>query len=404
MPTPNDPIRAYQLPENSPAQLYLSLYNLASNAPVYITPGFGGNGGNQLPPLITGAGHWDETVTTYCEQANVSESPNDDDKGKRTAHVKRIFAGGTPGGGGAVARDTAGPSLDTEMYVDVLRWDKLPVVFRSYDDGQTEQTITYKMLWNDDPSNPLQNVDASRADSQGEDANAVRKTHQKAIINPTDPDNPTPVKVFVIDSAKIKFQTDTDTGIQGQIIKLTFLNTVQGAAGDPNAPSQRVAKRKVTAIKVPQNDLKGLTMSDSDGRNPRIVDWETVYKPALQSGGKDTSQQIDVEVTLQYTHVFQTDTKYPFGGGKVNQEVIFALGHNRKVAELYDAGNPDAADKNGRPCIVRMDPLSTIVNVGFGGLAVIFGPNHQDAPKFQAPAALKEKLNVLATDALMSAG
>jgi hypothetical protein len=69
----DDVVRPWQLPTNSPGQIYLSQYNLASNAPVYVTPGFGGNGGNQLPPLITGAGHWDETVTTYCEQASVEQ-------------------------------------------------------------------------------------------------------------------------------------------------------------------------------------------------------------------------------------------------------------------------------------------------------------------------------------------
>lgn len=68
----DDVVRPFQLPTNSPGQLYLSQYNLASNAPVSITPGFGGGGG-QLPPLITGSAHYDVTVTSYCEQASVEE-------------------------------------------------------------------------------------------------------------------------------------------------------------------------------------------------------------------------------------------------------------------------------------------------------------------------------------------
>ncbi len=68
----DDAVRAYQLPTPAPGQLYLSQYNLASNAPIYITPGFGGSGsGGTLPPIQTGAAHLEETVTVYMDQAAV---------------------------------------------------------------------------------------------------------------------------------------------------------------------------------------------------------------------------------------------------------------------------------------------------------------------------------------------
>jgi len=66
----DDAVRAYQLPENAPTQPYLSQYNLASNVPVYITPGFGGSSGSQ-PQLQTGSGHYEITVTYYMDQAAV---------------------------------------------------------------------------------------------------------------------------------------------------------------------------------------------------------------------------------------------------------------------------------------------------------------------------------------------
>lgn len=69
MTTPSDIVRPYQLPENTPGQTYLSQYNLASNAPISITPGFGGSGGGQLPPIHTGGGHWNITITSYAGQA-----------------------------------------------------------------------------------------------------------------------------------------------------------------------------------------------------------------------------------------------------------------------------------------------------------------------------------------------
>lgn len=68
----DDPVRAYQLPTSSPAQLYLSQYNLASNVPIHVTPGFGGGGGNSNTPQIkTGSAHYDITVSLYMDQAAV---------------------------------------------------------------------------------------------------------------------------------------------------------------------------------------------------------------------------------------------------------------------------------------------------------------------------------------------
>lgn len=65
----DDAVRSYQLPDSAPGQPYLSQYNLASNTPIYITPGFGGSGGGQLPPIQTGSGHYEVTITYYMDQA-----------------------------------------------------------------------------------------------------------------------------------------------------------------------------------------------------------------------------------------------------------------------------------------------------------------------------------------------
>jgi len=66
----DDAVRNYQLPQNSPTQLYLSQYNLASNTPVYITPGLGASGAGN-PPLKSGHASFNITVTHYVEQAAV---------------------------------------------------------------------------------------------------------------------------------------------------------------------------------------------------------------------------------------------------------------------------------------------------------------------------------------------
>lgn len=66
-----DAVRSYQLPTSAPSQLYLSQFNLASNTPVVITPGFGGSSGSALPPIHTGSAHYDITITHYLDQAAV---------------------------------------------------------------------------------------------------------------------------------------------------------------------------------------------------------------------------------------------------------------------------------------------------------------------------------------------
>jgi len=73
-----DVVRAYQTPIPAPAQLYLSQYNLASNTPIVVTPGFGGSGAGALPPIQTGTGHLDITITKYCEQASVEQAAEEE--------------------------------------------------------------------------------------------------------------------------------------------------------------------------------------------------------------------------------------------------------------------------------------------------------------------------------------
>ena len=69
----DDAVRAYQLPTDAPSQLSLPPTGLTSNAPIYLTPGMGANGGGQLPPLQTGSGSYTSTQTFYCQQSTVEQ-------------------------------------------------------------------------------------------------------------------------------------------------------------------------------------------------------------------------------------------------------------------------------------------------------------------------------------------
>jgi hypothetical protein len=67
--SPNDIVRPFQTPAVSPEQPYLSQYNLATNAPIFVTPGFGAASSGQLPPIQTGSSHAEQSTSFYCVAA-----------------------------------------------------------------------------------------------------------------------------------------------------------------------------------------------------------------------------------------------------------------------------------------------------------------------------------------------
>jgi hypothetical protein len=124
--------------------------------------------------------------------------------------------------------------------------------------------------------------------------------------------------------------------------------------------------RRVSIVKVVNNNLGDLKMSDDDGSNPVIVKWED-YKAALQAGETDDSQHLDVEITQRFWVSFASEES----GGK-GQIIQFVL-DNEQVEELFDSGG----DKT---MAVRTDPFQAIVNVSLGGLAAEFGDKAKNAP------------------------
>jgi hypothetical protein len=69
LPSFEDAVRPFQLPQSSPSQLYQSQYNVTAQPFVMLTPGFGGDAGGGLPPIITGSASFSFKVTYYMDQA-----------------------------------------------------------------------------------------------------------------------------------------------------------------------------------------------------------------------------------------------------------------------------------------------------------------------------------------------
>jgi hypothetical protein len=387
---PSDAVRAYQLPDTAPGER--ANQPLTSNLPISITPGFGSSGAGQLPPIMTGQAHFDETVTSYCGQAKNEKQDEDEEGGGgndfpakgRNAHVKRVFA--LEGGGDARKGRAAGDQSNilTDTWFDMLRIEHLPVTFWGDSYGSHAQQIDFVVHWNDDPNNPEDTIDDSNADIQYENANAARTTHQLEVKNPAvsqrDVEDGDDNQLWLIDRTGTQVsQPDIYSGRQGQEVTFTFHNDQPGGEGDDDG---NPADREVRVVKVYNNDLGGFEMSDEDGTHPQIVPYND-YLKQLKIGQKDNSQYIDYELTIRYFHRFQTEEQR---GSAQGQKIAFSVPENRDIAdEYFDDGDPQAVDVDGTPSLVRTDPFQSIVNLSWGGLAVIFAPRDKDSPPFKPP-------------------
>ncbi len=288
------------------------------------------------------------------------------------AHVKRIYKIVTN-------PDTMEDGIVTDIFVDMLRIEEAPVKFQTADDGAVGQIIRYKFIWNDDQNNPVDGVDASNADLIYENANASRKTEKRRISDPGVATDSTPlptgssdsstsvddndIYLWIVDRLKIAMPQGDGTGRQGQVVQFVFNNLpLDGSKGNP-------AKRKTSPIKIVNNDLNGLKMADADNK-PLPVDWVD-YKQALQDGKTDPADKLflTVECVEQFTVKFGANVKI----GTLDQHVIHVLTENTKNVEpLFEAGDPDVVDVNGKSALIRTDPLQFIVNVGSNIIAVQF--------------------------------
>lgn len=293
-------------------------------------------------------------------------------------HVKRVFKTATN-------PDTGEEGVVTDIFIDVLRTDVLPVNFQTDDEGRRGQIINYKFAWNDDFNNPDPNIDASNADAQFENANASRKTKKRAIVDPgvpTDTNSDTSIDdnnitLWLIERLKVKL-----SGIEfptGQVTQVVFNNN------PPDSSDGVPSKRDVSLIKVVNNDLNNMKMTDENDKS-LIIDWGD-YQQALQNGKTDPKDDLflTVEVSNQFKVAFGVEagkiTKSPYADPRagIKGQVIgyFYTEYKDTLLKLFDPGDPDATDADGNSAIIRLDPLQEIVNVGSNIIAVEFLPGDQ---------------------------
>ena len=292
----------------------------------------------------------------------------------RNAHVKRIFKI-------AVNQDTGEEALVEDIYIDVLRIDRLSVIYRSTDEGKEPQAINYRYQWNDDKDNPVDRIDASKADLQYENANAKRKTEKRKIEDPdvksdtgalpegssssaTSLDD-NDIVLWIVKRLKVKMPQGEVTGRRDQIVQFAFNNKPKDES--EGAPS----KRRTSPVKIVNNDLGGMKMTREDeGGNIRAIirDWET-YRTALQNGKVDEKDELYLAVE------FTDDFTVRFGVGAekeiVGQAIRHVLGNNRAIEELFEAVDPANIAAEERT-LIRIDPLQAVVNVGSNIIAVEF--------------------------------
>lgn len=106
--------------------------------------------------------------------------------------------------------------------------------------------------------------------------------------------------------------------------------------------------------------------------NPRLKAYVASknfdYSRDLKS--KDTGQSVDVEVIRSYQ---RTDSNFFHANGR-DQDTKTIL----KNAHLQKRFNEEGGEDGSK--LYRLDPFQNIINVQWGGLAVIFGPQDKNAP------------------------
>jgi hypothetical protein len=300
--------------------------------------------------------------------------------GNRKAHVKRVYKIVTD-------PETKEEFLSTDIFVDVLRIDELFVHFQSTDDGKLGQDIRYVLKWNDDKNNPLDNVDASKADLQFENANAKRKTEKRRIVDPDVKTDETPlpdgssdsatsiddndIYLWIIERVKIIMPQGEITGREGQEVQFVFNNRpLDESEGTPS-------NRTTSVIKIVNNNLNGMRMmtdGDGGGEAPQAIirDWDT-YREALENGkiDKDDQLYLAVEFTDKLPVNFGADAET----GSIAQAINHVLTANRDIEDMFGAVDQDVVEQSS---FIRLDPLQVIVNVGSNIIAVEFEEGVED--------------------------
>src|SRR5215831_6341650 len=286
----------------------------------------------------------------------------------RRAHVKRIYKLMT---NSDVTDEFGDPekALNTDYFVDVLRLDQLPVFFQSTEEGKIRLVIRYFFAWNDDILNPLDNIDASNADLQFENANAKRVMEKLRIADPdvTAADEEQPFYIWLVRNVKVKLR-GKELGIRDQIVQFVFRNVpLDGSKGEPG-------RRTTSVLKVRNNDLNHLMDKAADDESYRIFDWDT-YRQALIDGKVDDDDPffLTVEATDNFIVKFQADELK----GRLGQMIRHVL-QNKPIENMTNAdgdylffqGDKDVLDADGNTALIRTDPLQQIVNVGSNIIAV----------------------------------
>ena len=286
----------------------------------------------------------------------------------RQSHVYRIFQ-----------TDDDGNVTDPDVWIDVLRIHRMSVSEPRGASSEADHLVReYVFEWGDDtipswhvPPRELHNLKVSQPPpdaAPGDDA------------NPPDPDAPS-VVIPLLERTTVSFRGPQGTGLAGDThaeVWWVFINDDRST-------------RKEVPVRITNNDLNNAinmpTVSVGDPQpstSPSVKDGGGIkwadYAQALQAGTTDDSQFVDVLVTER----FPARLPPPSSAGQLTTYVLKQRQEgddpNPGVLDLFKAP-PGAGTESGvQGSVYRTDPLQTIVNVSWGGLAVDFGDKAEDAP------------------------
>lgn len=263
---------------------------------------------------------------------------------------------------------------DPNVSIDMLRVDVWRTISPNSPDQGANQGIVWYLKWLDGyfPSDPQ---------PPAENQNPVRQTHTLTLYNPKDgPMSPPPSSGdpgtvdLTINDRMTTVSSGFWTGRMGEAAKRYFKNYMASQTTDP---TEYTTARTVVAMRVVNNDLGGLDMT-----NP--VDWTHTYLPALMAGKQDSTQYIDVEVvglykTFQnpgYSADFSTSPVQPPppsspGGPPQTARTAFFGGNATRKAfgadTLATLAGIFSESPSGADPVFRTDPYQVPVNIHWGG-------------------------------------
>lgn len=256
----------------------------------------------------------------------------------------------------------------------------------------TQRTVAFKRIVDPDDINPgnpsnyidipivasLQVIDGENAQLMiktfyNESANDSRKTWTATVNNKSTPDGSTIIEddSLLVDCERVSSITFVDTF---WTVKQFFFNADPAPLPPVIDPSYKdaVGHYKSHVVRYNMDNV-------NDPNSTPWVDVEVI--DVFRQVGLRREREATGAGQIAYITLNNDQGDKTFNDPSDPYQPRWADRDYWKTQQGWDFAGIILNDSNGNPDPVRLDPFTSIVNINWGGLAVIFGPQAEDAPQ-----------------------